>query len=1281
MNSTTSVNQTSTLFNEKVTDYPVQASRSSGNDLASNNSTYRKLTLREKLAKQRSQRDNDDNTSEETRCLTRATSRSNSAANYHRSTAGSQSDDNRRDGSCERPRRLTKTTSLGGAPTPPTNYHRSARRSQSNSSITEEKTVFGFKVMKGLSNSSDSQNSNRAGLNRHGNSRQPSRTTSNSTPNRFRDNTENTLFYTPKNNRVSETISKSKELTKPEVEDSLKAKSDSFGSNGKIELTAGRSCKDVDAKSSDTLEKGDNDSSNVGNKTTVNIGTEGRRKICGKEGAKVDDKSDESESIEMKADRKTSDENFDNEVFKVSKEIEVKNKEGKTEKLLIRGQSLREGKSRLEEFREKQKRGKLTRSLTSPDLKESENTAVNEGKNISESLAEIRERIRERRRKKEHQLKKSKSVPEIDTCPEQEVEEEAKEFSDDAEDNLEKSRKAEMNKKGSKHRGKEKQSSLNDSQYLQIEENSKKNGNEQNLTTVNRRYDAEDNTSERMISTKAKEEEVEDTRGKELLVVDTKTQRDNEDFSKNGMVIPQGKKMELKEILSNRKDETENQALESTDVDNKDEPNVNSTAAASSEQSKSDVKKPTKRERRKNERYQRSKTMSAIMYDEISLEARREIEHKGNNAKSGDKDSGSFAITPVSEIKKKFAADNSVGNSKRSELGLFYSGKAPASKKYSRTVSLITRSKTAEKGSMEDESATEPAKTSGTLSERNFSRTVAEDAKTTNTDSIITSTKNTDTKRMDTTKAKAKISKDRRHTLPNYTTEISIQCKDVHSLADREKKEVAESGSRLPVRRHTFCSETSFMINRYNPVKLADSVGTLREKFSKGEAPVFNLATSSNAKSENDVDRNEQRNDSSVRRIIEEAKNSKDARKDSRSSLTRRSTFANGDARQHSKKDEDEKQKFLDRFLAKDEEINTSSKSKEKAITQDAKSNTEDDDQNAKHTKNEKEEKAFHTDRKTKRREQRAKTIAGGTGEGLMKELAINDKSNVLLNQYVVKPNLYVTDTTQEEAKEVLPERRRRTSDLNPDNYLSSEPLLPEKTETNSVFSDENVSQSGAQSEYTSGEIITDMKLSGPVITSARRRSISDSEIKITSNASVRDENTSEYGGLVSSDAIDLRTPTESNLSVSNSAIRRSGSESDIKKVSDVSGKDQCLDDYLSTAIKTLTDAPRGPTQKGKFTASQSFDQSEERGETKQHLDVVKTNLSMHSWSTSDLDKIFYGGNGTPSTASQVDVSTMDFDEISSSTTRYVISGIIIFTSKRYELFCNMIGSLLLVGY
>ena len=51
---------------------------------------------------------------------------------------------------------------------------------------------------------------------------------------------------------------------------------------------------------------------------------------------------------------------------------------------------------------------------------------------------------------------------------------------------------------------------------------------------------------------------------------------------------------------------------------------------------------------------------------------------------------------------------------------------------------------------------------------------------------------------------------------------------------------------------------------------------------------------------------------------------------------------------------------------------------------------------------------------------------------------------------------------------------------------------------------------------------------------------------------------------------------------------------------------------------------------------------------------TVETNLT-HSWSTSDLDKLFYGAGETPKiphVVSEMELSAMDFDEISDSTTR-----------------------------
>lgn len=1302
MNTATSVSPTSALeinnlFSEKVTDYPAQVRRSSANDLTRNNSDHRRLTLREKLAKQRSERENDDGSTEEPRRLTKAASlggASTTTTNNYRPTVRNQSNDARNDNSSEEPRRLTKATSLGGAPTPPTNSRRPATRSQSNSSITEEKTVFGFKIMKGLPGSSDPRNNNSTAFTRHGSSRQPGRTTNYSTANRFRDKTGNTLFYAPRNNRTSETTNTSEETTEPaEIRDSLKDKGNSFSSDTKIESMANQKRSgDMDKKSPDTVEKSDKDSSNMVNTTVLNIGAKGARNIYVMGARK---KSDKLGDIDTKADSKNKDENHDNEIFRVSKEIEVQNEEGKTEKLLVRAESLREGKSRLEEFREKQRRGKLTRSLTNPDFQQSENMASSKGKNVSESLAEIRERIRERRRKK-GQLKKSQSMPETDSPPKQDGEENTNEFSDDAKNNLGKSKEVELNKKGSKGSEEEKGSNLNKSEYLEIEQTTKMNDkeNDENMTAVSRRCEdviAKDNRSEEVITTNDKEEKVQDTRDNEVVVMDTEKQMDKDDSEANGSdkAISEGKKMELKEILSNEKDEDQKQKASTADAKTDVEKSV-SSAVSSSEQSKSEVKKPTKRERRKRqERYQRSKTMSAIMYNEISLEARREMQHKGDDAKSGDKNGESLAIPSVSEIKKRFL-EADTGSSKMSDLGLFYSGKTPASGKSPGIVKLSSRSKAAEKASVKDDSTTSKAKKSEARSRKNLSRrhTVAigttlthdENMNTRNTDLIRMNNLNTEsfiTDKKQTTETKAKIPLGRRHTLPSYKTEISVHCNNSHSSVNRAQKDVSESGSRLPVRRHTFCSETSFMVSRHKPVKLPDSIETLREKFSKGGAPVFNLATSSkdsSTKAGSDVDSNKRSrrrdvSDSTVKRIIEEAKILKDVNKERRSSLSRRHTIATRPKSEDSEKDEQERHEFLDKFLAKDDEIEKSQKSEKKTITKDVESKTVGGDPISKRTKKDKEEKlsvlklrrlfhgqASNTEKKTKLRERRATTIGGRISPDIVKELDIKNKDNN--NKYV---DLYVNDTTLKEAKEDKTERRRRSSDLNPDRYLSSKPLSSEETGKDSVFSDEKPSQGNAQPENSSSNVETSAEsTSQPAFT--RSRSVSDSDMKIAGGLSVREQNSSQNKVQFSSDVIDLKTPTETNLSVLDPARRRSGSESDLSRAHNVSGKDQNLDDYLTTAIKTLTESPKsqrtspqGSPQKETFTAS--LDQSEERHETKRHLDVVKSNLSMHSWSTSDLDKLIHGGDGVRSSISQVDMSTMDFDEISSSTTRYVSTG------------------------
>ena len=1320
MNTTSSASPTSALeinnlFSERVTDYPAPAGRSAGNDLTRNNSGYRRLTLREKLAKQRAEKGDDakNNTTSEEPCrLTKTTSlssASSSTANNYRPSVRSQSDRIRNEGSSEEPTRLTKTTSFVGGSPSPTNNHRTARRSQSVAAMTEEKTVFGFKIMKGLQSSSDSQNSNTTGFTRHGSSRQPART--NNYANRFSDKTGSTLFYTPKNNRVSAATSKSEETTEPEKIETSKGR-DPVTSETKVDdVIASENARDADKEPCATVKETEKDSSRTVSTTILNVNTQKTRNIDSEESVSASQLSDKKHgNTDMKTDLEN---NNHNGVFRVSKEIEVKDEGGKTEKLLIRAESLREGKSRLEEFR---RRGKLTRSLTNPDFEESENTTSNKGKNISESLAEIRERIRVRRRKKQ-QLKKSQSMPETDAPPKNEGEGDAntfsdeaneeniennvetkqsevvrktgkstKELSDDTKDNIEKIKELEVSNNGSEESRDSKGSNLNALEYLEIEENSKVNNqeNDGSVTVMNIRgvdMTVKDSKSEKVIPIEDAEEKVHDIRVNDVIAVDTESaekQKDMKIMDKNDSKVKESdnvttetKRMELKEILS-RENGTQNQTESTAGTKTEVETNVCNTTASGSEQNQQEVKKTTKRERKKRERYQRSKTMSAIMYNEISLDARREMQHKESGAKSGDKNGESVVVSSVSEIKKRFAEADG-GSTKTPELGLFYSGKSPASQKY-------LQSKSGEKASAKDDSAANKSKTSQTRSRKDSSRrhTLAigtiipihvdqeKDTTTTNTDPKIIDDTNTESstagkiQTAETDESKGKLG--RRHTLPSYATEVTINCEDAQSPVDEANKKAAEKERQSPLRRHTFSSKTNFVVGRHKPAKVAESVGTIREKFSTGEAPVFNLATSvkvGSNKPSNDVDSNEQNrrrtvNDSTVRAIIEEAKMMKGAKKESKSSLNRRHTMANRPARRHSEKDEQEKQEFLDKFLAKDDEVNKSEKSEES--TKDVESQAVETGLTSRRTKKDKEEKptvsklkklflgqASNTEKKTKLRDRRAKTITGGISSDIMKELQIYNDTSVLQDKYV-KPDLYVTDTAQEENKQEGRGRRRRSSDLNPDNYLS-----PVETGQNSVFGYEQSSESDVQPDVDAN---TSTEPSGSVVTSARLRSVGDSDMETASSVSKRKEGSQDQA----QDVIDLKTPTEFN-----SARRRSGSESDMIKSNDLSDQHQNLDSYLTTAINTLNDSPnvqraspRGSPKKGKFSSSQSFDQGELKPETKQHLDVVKSNLSLHSWSTSDLDKIIHGGDnsGSPST-SQVDISAMDFDEISSSTTRY----------------------------
>ena len=1283
MNTATSVSPTSTLeinhiFGDRVADYPAQASRSTGTDLTQNASGYRRLTLREKLAKQRTEKESEsksDGNSVGSRRLTKAASSAGvttaATDTKYKTTVRGQNNDSSKVDSSEQPPRLTIATSAESASTPTANSHRPANRSKSVAAITEEKTVFGFKVMKGLQGSSDTRTTNNStGFSRHGSYREPSRTTSYSSPNRFTDKAGTTLFYTPKNNRASKTAVTS-EQTKAETQDALKRTEDS-----RTEAKADVMENPGEQKRLSTGKKADKDASNAVGRTELNVGGKGTKN--------VDFRNEASAITQENAVTNPDNEGIvhDGDVFRVSKEIEVKNDEGKTEKLLIRAESLREGKTRLEKFREKQKVGaKLTRSLTNPDFEENDNTAkTGKGKNISESLAEIRERIRERRRKKE-MLKKSQSMPETDLPPKQESEEflhddkndllrnsetnNGKEItkgsSEDIKNNV--GAKPEGEKSVSGERMEKKGSNLNKTEYLEIEENSKVNNVDENVTVMDSGKEdvmAQTEGEKNVIGTEDKVE-LENTNDSDSNVERDKTEnigKDTNDLKEGDKLISEGKKIELKEILSKEKNES------TGDAKSEVETTVTNAKTSNSEEEKSEVKKPTKRERRKRERYQRSKTMSAIMYNEISLDARREQRHKGDERQSEDKSGEPVTVLSVSEIKKRFAdADN--GGSKMSELGLFYSGTS-ASEKSSGTLRSSLRSKSGEKRTVKDDSAAGKGKgsegrTKAYVSRRHtlatgvtFHNQTAEnkDVKQTNTETVKVNVHKNKT-------GKGKISLGRRHTLPSYTTEITVQCTSGSSSSTDKKKDVSEGGRRLPSRRHTFCSETSFMVTRHKPAKVPESVGTLREKFSKGEAPVFQLATSDKTSSDGDGKKQSRRansGDSTVRKIIEEAKKLKNADKDagSGSSLTRRHTIANRPKRDNSEKNELEKQEFLEKFLVKDEEINPAQNVEEKTSTDDRESKATDSEQASKHSKDKlsvsKLRKLFHgqnsgAEKKSKLRERRAKTIAGGISPDILKELKINKNNDVLPDKYITEPGVNDTDTIKNEGKTDKPERRRRSSDLNPDNYLSPEPLTSEETATIPVFSDDKPSQGDVQPDIVLSTVKAPAESSGPEFPSGRRRSVSESDMKMAGSSTGEEDETS-------SDLVDLKTPTEATLS-------RSGSVSEKDKSRGGAGTDQCLDEYLNTAIKTLTEnpksqkaSPRGSPQKGKITSSQSFDHNDKGPKTMQNLDLVKSSLSMHSWSTSDLDKIIHGGDGVSPSASQVDISTMDLDEISNSTTR-----------------------------
>ncbi|XP_028393056.1 uncharacterized protein LOC114517500 [Dendronephthya gigantea] len=895
-------------------------------------------------------------------------------------------------------------------------------------------------------------------------------------------------------------------------------------------------------------------------------------------------------------------------------------------------------------------------------------------RNISESLEQIRKRIRERRRKK-GQLKKSQSMPETESPPKMEDEESSNDSKEmkqnegrtsiEIEDRVN-AKEVELKKGGRED------SNLNALEYLEIEENStvrssETHGNKIAGDTRCKDVIEKDTKCEDVVEKDTRCEDVvekdtrcedvveKDTRCEDVVEKDTRcedvVEKDTrcEDVIEKGLGMndvlkandeddcknkenrelkvdidikttekeaSEGKKMELKEILS-FKQESELRK-EPTDVKTE----ISTSLSKAGEQSIPDVKKPTKRDRRRRERYQRSKTMDAIMFNEISLDARREMGHKGE-----DTGNETVAMPSVSEIKKRFL-EADTGGSKAPELGLFFAGKT-------------SQSKTPGSGSTKDDSGRSKVK-SEARSRRYLSRSQTLAPGTTfqqnlakQEDDKTNLSKNAIESKTKTTEDKIPLSRSR--TLPGYTADES----ELKENENSSKKEISETGRRPPLRRHTFCSETSFTVSRHNPVKSPESVEALREKFSKGGAPpVFDLATSGKGNTTSNT-RNDREDYQKIRRRVVSESSIEEKSVDGLSS--------HRPTRQNSEKNQQERQKFLDKFLAKDDEVKKSAELEDETSKTDVETKTDASVQTSKYGKKDKEEKlsvlkirklflgqASH-EKKTKLRERRAKTIAGGESREIMKEI----------NKFVVKPDIYVNSTSQEENRDGNHERRRRSSDLNPDSYLSSKPSSPEETGNDAVFDEAKSSE--VQPETTSKETKTPLKPKKSALKPRIRMSVSESDLtgKFSSNEVNTNQDEDE------DEEIDSKTPTDSSVSPVTSPRRRSGSESDMN-TEDQFGKKQNLDDYLTSAINTLTESPksqrstppRGSPAKGKFKASKSFD----KGDAIEHLNVVETNLSLHSWSTSDLDKIFHSGD-SPS-ASQMDLTSTDFDEISGSTTR-----------------------------
>ena len=892
--------------------------------------------------------------------------------------------------------------------------------------------------------------------------------------------------------------------------------------------------------------------------------------------------------------------------------------EQKAGKLVIRAESLQEGKSRLQEFREKQRIGKLTRSFTSPEHEASD--TLSKSKNIRESLADIRERIRERRRKKEEGKR-------LQTTP----------------GNESTSSKESVEKENIVDSSAEQQSEL--------------------LSSDGATY--EEKKEDKDLVLKKKEEEIEE--------LPTSSVR-QEDLNAN--------EIELQEDIN------ANKLQPSVNSDDKSGCTLrkleNNEKTSSCDQTKpSESKKPTKRERRKLERYQRSKTMSAIMYNDISLSAAREIAHEENDPHS-NKGKQLITMPSVSEVKKRFLESEGTNvNSKTNELGLFYSLKVPTSSKVG---SKKEKNKNAD-GNADTERDKPPIQDKSNFPEANFDNKPKLSRRY--------------TLGMSTDLSKDAILKNRRTVLNNNSQNNGSVVRN----PDDGKEETFLSGGFLTKRRHTFSEDSSWSKLNRNNLKASESVEKLREKFSQGEA-LFpkrwhsaskhvsrQTFSSEDMKPDNETSQSKQprrrvTSEGGAAKIKTEVETSKNC--SNGSSLCRRHTIGNRPTKiekLNSEKlnEQKESRKIHDNSLLKDdvaygkkpasvEKKNFSANEgscssatkkedpvksivlKEKEERQVVKKKKEEGKTSVSKLRNLFLGKPSSREKKPKLRDRRAKTIAEGISPEITKELVINSHNNTPwsdLNGSVVKPDHYVTESATEKPTEEwnsetirCPGEGERAGDsreegtcpkidLRPGRYLSSGPegslsnfvpSSPEETEVDSVFHDEEKAEK---------------KPNVP--------DINDADVLNKSLESDPSLNTSS-----SNDG----TKCKENIS-----------KAEVSHENSVLLKDQYLDDYLTT-IETLAGSPknqrkflnstRGLTQKPKLNGTQTLsrDINVAEGDSRnfaqnKHLNLPHTNL-MHSWSTSDLDKLFYSGesNNFPHVASEREISTEDLDEISDRTTR-----------------------------